>query len=257
MKKIRAAYKSGYDQGHEADPQASRAVRLANCIGRASFNKQIAEENEQDAARVRLFEKAVAAAKGPNKKALEAIRAFAAIPGYDTSRPIWGADITHPDGKVTKQWNASLSSVGVGHEPEWTRRQLTRPMGDLMIDSPGWAHNALNVPAHRVSIVCEADYDKTGNLGLARTLLHINSKPYDPESPFEDHHLFTGLANVSIDESGHVSEIQLGRGNYSGLVSEPNATADVDKLLDGVIAAARGTAEDYREFQALTEPPQP
>lgn len=275
--KIRDTYLEG-QSGEPLRRPNSRMHRIAHRLGQAS-GRSIEKQNAAlDAAHVRTFEAALEAAKGPNKTALEIIKAAAAIPHQGSSEPLWGTGETDPsvrmsDGYhkvIAKKWYASFV-----HVPSTTAESradhaipVTRNLGHLRMDSLYWndhpffignsrtPDNEIRVPVDNLSVSVNAPLNDNGVPQPASTRIRLNARQYHAGNEYSTREErqrdyqreFAEKLTFCIDAEGNLTELLVSKENASGMVKldTERAVLGVEDFLQEVLASVQDTAAAYQ-----------
>lgn len=282
--KIRDTYLEG-QSGEPLRRPKSRMHRIAHRLGQASGRSIDKQNAALDAAHVRTFEAALEAAKGPNKTALEIIKASASIPHQGSSEPLWGTGETDPsvrmsDGYhkvIAKKWYASFVHVPstTGESRADNAIPVTRNLGHLRMDSLYWndhpffigssrtPDNEIRVPVDNISISVNAPLNDSGVPQPASTRIHLNARQYhagNEHSTSEERQRdfqreFGEQVTFNLDADGNLTELLVSKENVSGMVKldTERAALGVEDFLQGVLASVQDTAGAYGQIPSGLE----
>lgn len=240
MKKVIDSYNKGVN-GVELDSQPKRRHRAAHRLGniiRKSYEKE--DRLQVESIRARL-DKAIEVSQSGNKTALEIIKATSVLVHKGENDPAWST------GKLDKKhdftafnWLATFQ-----HGP---KQDHTRNFQFGLLDMPAFMLDGDEIPVDNLSISCEAPVNK-GEVGAAKTTLHLNSRAYDPDAPFSDS---TDSIRIDLDSEGGITISRSGK-QSSGYNDINPADTGVNSFLEGVQTSLQTTIQAYQELGKVAE----
>lgn len=248
MPKLRDAYRKG--QNEEELGGGGRIARAAHRAGSLSARSAQRHNEALAQAQQKMLDESIERAKGPNKTALEIVKAAAGIPHQTATDPSSSHTIHTPEGDF-RQWSVSFEQ---GVTKDATRTHATpvaQPLGALKLDSSGWSHNGINTPADNVSITSTAPI-VDGVLGAPVTRVYVNTRPYDPD--FKDDSNFDRefgeQVSFELGPDGSAQKIAISVEGASGLrqLDVAHMQLGAQELLDGVLSSVQATATEYAQM---------
>jgi len=251
MKEVREAYRKG-QSGDAGKDVTGKAAKAAHRLGAASFESMQKADMALSATKERETKQAIEVAKGPNKLALEIIRASAGIPNQSSSKPTWGVD-SYEKKDPSNRSRAWLGSFVKGVNKDNSRPDKTpvvEDLGVMKVDSTDWSHNGLTIPIDNISISVNADVGEDGQSQSPSTTIWLNTREYYMDD--RDYQRGHGdQVRLDFGTNGEVESVGLSAPNMTGYKDEDasKVTTNIDEVLSNVLSSVQSTAQVYSELQ--------
>jgi hypothetical protein len=203
------------------------------------------------------MEKASERAVGPNKQALQILLAANGIPhqhdnvlsGSGTMRGPVNSSAYVGDKRPFQVWTNQFG-YGVSRDNTRHHTPLSSPLGTFHLDSTELAHNGLTIPVDNLSITAEVPVNDDDTYGEAATVMHLNTRPYDPNEPLGKSNDFSGGVRLDIAPDGTLIKVGSTHDDRRGYwdVNPATVTTNLSEFLGGVQRAVEQTAEAYTQL---------